>query len=524
MTELLTDWTSLWDLVERRSATSPDAPMLVDENGRRLTFAGYRDAALRVAAGLHARGVSEDTPVSWQLPTWIDATVLVGALSRLGAIQNPLLPMYREREVAFATRQTGARLLVVPPAWRGFDYEAMARGVAAGSDRLDVIVCDPSLPEGDPEALPPLPRVSSEPFVPGVRTDAPWRWVFYTSGTTADPKGAKHTDKTIGASAYTMAVAFELSAGDRNALVFPFTHIGGIGWLFAGLMAGCLQVLVEAFVPDVAIPVLAREDVTIAGAGTVFHMAYLAAQRAQPGRPLFPHARAFVGGGAAKPPGLHHDVKAELGGVGVVSGYGLTECPILTMATIHDPDDKLAGTEGRAAPGVELRVVSLAGHDARPEQEGEIRARGPQLFLGYLDPSLDADAFDERGFFRTGDLGTVDRDGYVAITGRLKDVIIRKGENISAKEVEDLLFTHPRIADAAVIGLPDPSSGERACAVVVPAEATTPPTLAELREFLAGAGLMIQKVPEQLELVETLPRNATGKVLKHELRARYSGA
>jgi acyl-CoA synthetase (AMP-forming)/AMP-acid ligase II len=387
-----------------------------------------------------------------------------------------------------------------------------------------VLVCDKSLPEGDPATLGPPAPGADEPFTPGVPTDGPWRWVFYTSGTTADPKGARHTDKTVGASAYAMNAVLEMSAADRNALVFPFTHIGGIGWLFAGLMAGYVQVLVEAFVPDTTIPVLERERVTIAGAGTAFHLAYLTAQRATSDRQLFPDTRAFVGGGAAKPPALHFEVKDELGGVGIVSGYGLTEVPILAMATIHDPDQKLADTEGRASPGIEIKVVKLDGTLAGPGEEGEIRARGPNTMLGYVDASLDAMAFDDEGYFRSGDLGNLDAEGYIAITGRLKDVIIRKGENISAKEVEGLLFTSPKGADAAVIGLPDPRSGERACAVIVPADPDDPPTLAELYDFLTGEGLMVQKVPEQLELVDVLPRNPTGKVLKHELRKQYADA
>ncbi len=522
MSELIAAWTSLWDLIEQRAAASPDAPFGIDENDRSLTFAEYRDACNRAAAGLAELGVGEGTNVSWQLPTWLESMVLVGALARLGAVQNPMLPIYREREVGFITNQTGANLLIVPSVWRGFDYEAMARSIAAGTLGLEVLVCDKSLPEGDPSTLGPPAAGADEPFKPGVATDGPWRWVFYTSGTTADPKGARHTDKTVGASAYTMDLVLEMNAEDRNAMVFPFTHIGGIGWLFASLMGGYVHVLVESFVPDTTIPVLRRNRVTIAGAGTAFHLAYLAAQRNEPDAPIFPDARAFVGGGAAKPPALHFEVKGELGGVGIVSGYGLTEVPILAMASIHDPDQKLADTEGRPGPGVEVKIVKLDGTPAGPGEEGEIRAKGPNLMLGYVDASLDAEAFDEEGFFRSGDLGNLDEDGFIAITGRLKDVIIRKGENISAKEVEDLLFTNPQVADAAVIGLPDERSGERACALVVPADPQNPPTLAELFEFLKGEGLMVQKIPEQLEILDVLPRNPTGKVLKHELRKQYA--
>jgi acyl-CoA synthetase (AMP-forming)/AMP-acid ligase II len=503
--DTFTDGT-LWALIERRADETPDAPMAVDESGRRNTFGQYRRDAERAAAGLAGLGVTRGTAVSWQLPTWIESLVLVAALARLGSVQNPVLPIYRDRELRFMTAQTGARLLVVPPGWRGFDYPEMANAIAGERDDLDVLVVDRALPEGDPSTLP------APPVVPPSPADLPTTWVFYTSGTTADPKGARHTDATIAAAAVAMNVTLELRPDDRSGLVFPFTHIGGITWLFSSLMTGCSNICVERFDPTETVEVLSRERVTLAGSGTPFHLAYLDAQRRQPGKPIFPEVRAFPGGGAPKPPQLHYDMKKELGGVGIVSGYGLTECPILSMGAVADPDDKLAETEGRAAPGVELRIG----------QEGELRVKGPQLFRGYLDSSLDADAFDEDGFFRSGDLGVVDDEGFVAITGRLKDVIIRKGENISAKEVEDLLYQHPKVADVAVIGLPDPAVGERCCAVVSSKDGSEALGFKEMVDFLKQQGLAVQKVPEQLELVDVVPRNPTGKTLKHELRQRLS--
>jgi cyclohexanecarboxylate-CoA ligase len=503
----------LWELVEARAAATPDARMVVDERGESLTFGAFRDAALRAAAGLAARGVGEGTVVSWQLPSWIASMVLAAALARLGAVQNPILPIYRDREVGFIARQARPRLLVVPRVFRGFDFEAMARRTAAAVPGLEVLVVERSLPEGDPATLPPAPAAAEEP---------PVRWLFYTSGTTADPKGARHTDRTIDAAARGMAERLQLVPADRHSLVFPFTHIGGIIWLFAGLRVGMTNIVDETFTPETTIPLLRREGVTLAGSGTVFHLAYLQAQRARPGEPLFPALRACPGGGAPKPPQLHYDVKKELGGAGVVSGYGLTEAPILTMASPDDPDELLATTEGRPLPGVALRVVTLDGRVAGPGEEGEIRARAPQMMVGYLDASLDAEAFDEEGWFRTGDLGRVDAEGYVTITGRLKDVIIRKGENVSAKEVEDLLFTHPKVGDVAVIGLPDPAVGERVCAVVAPARPDDPLGFDEMVAFLRARGLRMQAIPERLEIVDALPRNPAGKVLKQDLRARYA--
>ena len=506
---------SLWDLVERRAEATPDALFAVDDSDRELSFAGYRDAALRCAAGLAARGVAADTNVSWQLPTRLDSMVLSAALARLGAVQNPIIPIYREREVRFAVRQTRARMLFVPGVFRGFDHAAMARRLAAEEPGLEAVVLDDGLSDGDPASLPPVAPASAPEA-------APVRFVFYTSGTTADPKGALHTDHTLMHQGRILCDVLELVPADRIALAFPFTHIGGLGWLIAGLMSGAAHIVIPAFDAKKSIDALARHGVTLGGAGTVFHQAYLAAQRERGGPSIFPRIRAFPGGGAPKPPQLHYDLVKEIGGVGIVSGWGMTEGPIWAMSSVRDASDKLAHTEGRATRGVELRVVKQDGTPAATGEEGELRARGPQMCRGYLDASLNAQAFDEAGFFRTGDLGTLDAEGHVIITGRLKDVIIRKGENISAKEVEDLLYPHPKVADVAVIGLPDPKLGERCCAVVACRDPADPLRFDEMIAYLTAQGLMRQKLPEQLEIVDQVPRNPTGKILKHELRSRFA--
>ena len=291
------------------------------------------------------------------------------------------------------------------------------------------------------------------------------RWLFYTSGTTADPKGAQHTDRTIHAVATGMSQRLAVTDTDRNALAFPFTHIGGITWLFTSLMTGMVNILFEAFVPDVVVKVLSEQGVTLAGSGTAFHQAYLAAQRGRD-TPIFPERAELP---RRRCPQAGPLLLRDEGGVRRPHRVGLR------------PDrgahpDHGVGPRPRRGPG-QLRgraharrraQAGQAGRHARPAvgEEGEIRAKAPQLMLGYLDPSLDADGFDEEGYFRTGDLGTLNERNMLTITGRLKDIIIRKGENVSAKEVEDLLFSHPQVLDVAVIGLPDPERGERVCAVV----------------------------------------------------------
>jgi acyl-CoA synthetase (AMP-forming)/AMP-acid ligase II len=300
-------------------------------------------------------------------------------------------------------------------------------------------------------------------------------------------------------------------------IAFPIAHIGGAVMLAAALRCGHRLVLFDRFDPAVTPHAMAAHRPTILGSALPFLRAYLAAQALQADVPLFPRLRLAMSGGAPKPSGLHADVRESLGGVGVMSGWGLTEFPLATFSHLDDGDEALSTTEGHPVEGVELVVVDGAGSECAPGQEGELRLKGPQLLAGYADPSADAAAFDERGFFRTGDLGVVGPDGSVRISGRLKDVIIRNAENISASEVEEALATHPLIADVAVVGLPDPRTGERACCVIVVREGSTV-SLADIGEHCRAAGLARFKHPEQLLVVDELPRSGMGKVAKQQLR------
>jgi cyclohexanecarboxylate-CoA ligase len=506
---------TLWELIERRAEVDPDRPMLIDEQDRTVTFAGFRDRALHVAAGLHRLGVTEGTAVSWQLPTRIDTVVLSAALGRLGAVQNPIIHLYRDREVGFAIRQTGAEWFLIPGEWRGFDFAALAERVTADLAKPPkVLVVDDGLPEGDPATLPPAPAGEG---------DAPVRWIYYTSGSTADPKGVRHTDRTLMAGGWGLAVALDMSPDDVGTIAFPYAHIGGPDYLVTMLSLGFPAVLVEAFsAPDV-LPTFRRHGVTMVGGSTAFYVAFLAEQRKRPDEPILPTLRLMSGGGAPKPPELHFEVQREIGGRGTVHGYGMTEVPMIAQGSPHDTDEQLANTDGAPVVGAEVRIVKLDGTAAGPGDEGEIRVRGPMVFRGYTDPALTSAAFDGDGFFRTGDLGQLRADGHVTLTGRLKDVIVRKGENISAKEIEDILYRHPKVQDVAVVGLPDPERGERVCAVVQPAQDADPFGFEEMTAFCKDAGLMIQKIPEQLELRAEMPRAATGKIVKAKLRDEYAG-
>jgi acyl-CoA synthetase (AMP-forming)/AMP-acid ligase II len=295
-------------------------------------------------------------------------------------------------------------------------------------------------------------------------------------------------------------------AGDVYPIAWPIAHIGGVAMLGAVLRNGGALVLFDTFDPATTGERMAAHRPTILGSAPPFFAVYVAAQRRHGDDPLYPALRACAGGGAPIPEELSREVSEVLGVRGVACSWGLTEFPV---ASSESPDDEQPGTSvGLPSEGVEVRIV-----------DGELRLKGPQCFLGYVDASLDAEAFDADGWFRTGDLGRVGDDGRVHIEGRLKDVVIRNAENISALEVEGVLLRHPAIADVAVVGVPDPRTGERLCAVLVLAGADAP-SLAALAEHCTANGLAKYKCPEQLHVVAELPRNSRGKILKNELRAQ----
>ena len=300
-------------------------------------------------------------------------------------------------------------------------------------------------------------------------------------------------------------------------MAYPYAHIGGMAWLVTALRVGCRIVLFDVFDALSSPAEMARQGATVLGSATPFFHAYLAAQRAHGSRPLFGRLRICMGGGAAIPADLDEVVRRELGGGGVANGYGLTEFPVAGYPPIDDATLK-ASSAWLPGPGVRARVVGADDVDCAPGQTGELRLRGPQCFAGYLESGMDATAFDEQGYVKTGDLAVAGERGEITITGRLKEIVVRNGENISVAEVEAVLATHPAVADVAVVGLPDPQRGERCCAVVATATGAQPLTLADVKEHCRAAGLARYKTPEQLEAVPAIPRNAMGKVQRQLLR------
>ncbi|WP_407552132.1 AMP-binding protein [Streptomyces sp. Pv4-95] len=521
---------TLWELVEYRARASRGKPMFFDGDGRTVTFDAVRDEALRVAAGFRELGIGPGSRVAWQLPTRIETVIASLALARLGAVQTPIIPLHREREVGFILAESAAEYVLVPGEWRGFDHTAMVRELAG--DGVRVISVEDGLPTAGPDGDSTVPDApaGAGPGGPGSGRDGDdaTTWIYYTSGTTASPKGVEHTDATLIAGGVGLATALGMSPDDIGSIAFPYAHIAGPDYVIAMLVSGFPAVLLDAFEPSRAAEVYRRHGVTMAGGSTAFYQAFLDASRRHrqeaphAGR-LIPSLRLLSGGGAPMPPELYTAAGRELE-CAILHGYGMTECPMIAMGTPYDSDEQLSRTVGRPVAGARVRIVRADGTEAGPGETGEVTLKGTMLFRRYTDPALTADAFDAEGYFRTGDLGRLRPDGHLVLTGRLKDIIIRKGENISAQEVEDLVRTHPAVADTAVIGLPDPVRGERVCAVITLADpAAPPPALESLTAHLRAAGLMTQKLPEQLETVAELPRGGPlNKVLKAALRETYA--
>lgn len=507
-------------LLRERLRATPKRLFIVDGD-RRVTFAEFAELAGRLAAGLESLGLGPGEVVSWQLPSWLEGALATVALDAIGCVSNPILPIYREAEVTFVLREARSRALIVPGEFRGFDHRALAERLRPRLPDLDHVLVaratplagmgsfDRLLEAGDRATLP------ISPLAPNQVSS-----IFYTSGTTADPKGVLHTPSTLGSYARLNAEMAGTEPGDVSLLQFPLAHIGGVGsFVILPLLVGSTAVYLDVWTPEAALGLIEREGVTAAGGPPAILQGLLDA----PGfrRERTATVRGAATGAADVPPELIRRVRREIGAASF-RAYGMTECPMFSSGQSDDAEDKCVLTDGRPVHGAGCRIVDEDGREVPVGREGEILVQGAQLCVGYLDARLNASAFTSDGFFRSGDLGVLDAEGYLRVTGRKKDIIIRKGENLSAKSIEDVLHEHPAVAEAAVIGLADRERGERVCACVVLKEGRASPSLGEIAEFMSTRGVMRQKIPEQLEILAALPRNATGKVKKFELRARFA--
>jgi cyclohexanecarboxylate-CoA ligase len=486
-----------------RLALADGAHLAIVDGETRLTVDDLRSRAVAFSAELHEAGVRPGEVVAWQLPNWWEGVVLCWAAWRLGAVVSPITPSLRSREVGFILDQTGARVAVVPRRFRGTDYSALLRDAGFTGTVIELRGDSPRPSSGRP---PPLAAT--------VGVDDP-AVILWTSGTTSDPKGVVHTHQSLRVEADTIAAAHDMRAGESLLLPMPITHVAGLTYgVLLPVTSAITAVLMDVWEPRRSLELLERERIAVMISTPVFMRTMI--DEATFANTDTSNVRLFSLGGAGVAPAMVRE-GAQAFGCWCKRTYGSTEYPTLTTGRLGDPVERDANTDGRLIDCAELRIVDLESFaDLEPGVPGELLARGPEMFVGYLDPALDADSFVSGGWLRTGDLARFDGH-HLTIVDRLKDVIIRGGENISAQEVEALLVTHPGVTEAACVAAPDPTMGEEVCAFVI-AAAGEPPTLEALRAHLVAQGLARYKLPSRLELRPDLPRTASGKVQKSPLR------
>ena len=506
---------TLAEALARAASAGPQRVLIID-GPVRLDARSLQAQASALAQTLAAR-FAPGSVISFMLPNWHEAAVIYLATTLAGMVAHPVLPSLREHDLCFMLKDVESRMIFIPAQFRGHESAQMLtrvvqqldtppqvvvvrgdRGEHIAYDSLFADVAPQPLPVPDPDAV---------------------RMIMYTSGTTGSPKGVMHSHNSIHALIRQIGRHWLVEPGDRFLVAGPISHIGGSIYAFeCPLLLGATAVLMERWDADEAIAHLVDERCTHFAGATPFLVQTLAAARRA--RTRLPDLELFVCGGASVPPSLIREAADYFEKAVVTRVYGSTEVPVTTVGVIGRSDvAHAADTDGQ----VGIATVKLVDARGTTAATGEVLARGPQMLVGYVHPEDEASVFDAEGYYRTGDLGRwVDGD-YLVIAGRIKDIIIRNGENIAPKEVEDLLVAHPDIAEIAIVGLPDARTGERACAVIVP-RGPARPDVASLRAFLDARGVAKFKMPEQVAIWDALPKNEAGKVLKHQMRAVLADA
>jgi cyclohexanecarboxylate-CoA ligase len=517
---------TLLDHLDDAVAARADVPAVIgythaDDGRRALTYGELADQVDRVAAGLLDLGVRAGQVVSMQLPNWWQMPVLGLACLRVGAVTNALMPIFRSRELEFMLSLAESTVLVVPEEFAGFDHAAMAHDLAARLPALAHVVTVRPGGGGDFDAVlagrAPTDADRAEFARRRPDPDAVVQ-LAYTSGTTGEPKGVMVTSNTALCNVRDFAVRLGLTPDDVQLMASPLAHQTGFMYGFQmPIVRGATSVLQDVWRPERAADIIRAEGVAFTMASTPF-LADLTRQAEE--RPeAFATFRVFLCAGAPVPRDLVRRATVAMD-ARIGSGWGMSEMGAVTATGPDDPDERVFETDGSPLPDVELRVIGLDGEVLGPDVEGSLQVRANSLFGGYLKRP-DLRGCDAAGWFDTGDLARIDADGFLRITGRSKDIIIRGGENIPVVEIENLLYAHPDVAEVAIVAMPDERLGERACAFVVPRAGSTP-TLEGLGEFLAQRGAATQYRPERLELVDALPRTLTGKIQKFRLRERLA--
>jgi cyclohexanecarboxylate-CoA ligase len=503
-------------LLNEAAAKAPDKVAIVAdradrEQARRFTYGELVRLADRAASSLLRLGVGRGDVVTVQLPNWWEFVVTAFACSKIGAVMNPVMPILRERELGYILNFCQAKVFIVPNSYRGFNYAAMAEGMRADLPHLKHVIVADGESEASFDRM--LLSAETEKLPSGLRPDDT-AVLMFTSGTTGEPKGVMHTSNSLIACCKALSGRFGLDSTDVLLVASPVGHMTGYAAIvLLSVYLGGTMILQDVWEAKRGVNLMAGEGVTYTAASTPFLSDICDAVKA--GAPHPKNLRSFLCGGAPIPSVLIERAAAELG-LKVCSLWGMTEVLSGTLTEPAQAAEKSAHTDGRALDGMEVRIVDTDGRVAPTGESGRLMVRGAQMFKGYYKrPELPT--FDSDGWFDSGDLAYVDKDGYIRISGRMKDILIRGGENVPVVEIENLLYKHPSVSAVAVVGFPDARLGERGCAFIVPRAGATI-DLAAIQAYLGEAKMAKQFWPERVELVAELPRTASGKIQKFRLR------
>lgn len=490
---------------------------------QRFTYREMAQMADRIALGLHRLGVHRNDVVACQLPNWWQFTLTYLACSRIGAVMNPLMHIFRERELSFMLQHGEARVLIAPRNFRGFDFETMAHGLKEALPQLEHVVIVDGQGDNSFEAL--LSGIDWENggaahsvLQQSRPTPDDITQLIYTSGTTGEPKGVMHSANTLMSNIIPYAQRLNLGADDVVLMASPMAHQTGFMYgLMMPIMLQASAVLQDIWDPKQAIALIQSEQVSFTMASTPFlsDLARTVMSSEPADKPDLSSLRTFLCAGAPIPGPLVEQARAALGAK-IVSAWGMSENGAVTLTQLDDDDERAVNTDGIPLPGVEVKVIDIDGKALPTGEIGKLMLRSCSNFGGYLKRAH-LNATDDEDWFDTGDLARIDAQGYVRITGRSKDVIIRGGENIPVVEIEALLYRHPAVAQAAIVAYPDERLGERACAVVVPKAGQTI-DLPALQSFMKAQKVAQQYVPERLIVLDSMPSTPSGKIQKFRLR------
>ena len=509
----------LTDFLDDSVKATPHKTAIIDSRGA-ISYLELAREAERCAHALLTLGLASGDVVALQLPNWKEFLIVHLAATRIGVVSSLITPMSRDRELTHMLNLSDARVLVIPDTFRGHDYRAMAKRVRAETPLLQHVIVVGETANAQ--------EIRWDDFLNTARTDAVLDTlrshandvteIVFTSGATGEPKGVMHTSNTIVAPQLALAASLQLKRDDVIHIASTIAHqTGFLNGVRLPLQLGATVVLQDVWSPQQMVAWIEAHHITISSGSATFLLDLLRTKN------LVDHNlssfRIFRCGGGPIPRALLKEARDKLPHTGIHCGWGQTENAVVTLTRIGAPDEKLLNTDGCAQPGMEVRVVDQHNKPLPPGTEGRLQCRGPFMFVGYIkQAAMTGENFDGE-WFDTGDLATLDAEGFVRITGRMKDIIIRGGENIPVKYVEDILYEDPRVQDAAIVAMPDPRLGERACAYVICRDGQTL-NMKTMQDFLSQRGVAKVYWPERLEIVTTLPRTANGKIRKADLRAQ----